>query len=212
MARSIVILLHGLGRSPASMALLARRLERSGWATARPRYPSTDLTLDQALERLISPVGRLAKAATRVHLVGHSLGGLLALLLARRQGLGNLGRVVQIGSPNAGSEAAALAMRVPGVPGLMGPVLDQLDDAVLVEPGPFEFDLGCIAGDLPLVPVARLAGVRAPNDGLVTVKSALHPAATDTTVLNSAHPLLPFDPRVSRQVHAFLKAGRFGSR
>lgn len=211
MRGEVVVLLHGLGRSPASLSLMARRLESHGWTTSRPRYPSTALTMDQAMERVAEPVARLAAAATRIHLAGHSLGGLLALLIARRRRPANLGRVVQIGSPNAGSEAAALAMRVPGVPDLMGPVLSQLDKEILSAAGPLDFELGCIAGDLPLVPVARLAGVRAPNDGLVTVSSAIHPAATDTVVLNSAHPLLPFDPRVSRQVHAFMKSGRFAA-
>lgn len=209
MPRAVVALLHGLGRSPASMALLARRLERRGWTTSRPRYRSTALTLDQALAQVAAPVARLSATADEVHLVGHSLGGLLALLLALRQPPPNLGRVVQVGSPNGGAEAAALAARVPGAPRLMGPVLSQLDRKVLSDAGPFDFPLGCIAGDLPLVPVARLAGAREPNDGMVTVRSALHPAATDRIVLTSAHPLLPFDPRVARQVDAFLRTGRF---
>jgi len=209
MSEGVVVLLHGLGRSPLSMALLARRLERRGWATARLRYRSTTLTLDQALAQVVAPVARLGAEADAVHLVGHSLGGILALLLALRDPPPNLGRVVQIGSPNAGSEVAALAARLPGVPRLMGPVLSQLDKNVLSEPLPAGLELGCIAGSLPLIPMARIAGAREPNDGTVTVRSALHPGATDSIVLRSSHGVLPFDLRAARQVDAFLRTGRF---
>jgi pimeloyl-ACP methyl ester carboxylesterase len=208
-ARPVVALLHGLGRSPISMALLARRLEQRGWTTSRLRYRSTTLTLDQALAQVAEPVARLSAGAETIHLVGHSLGGILALLLALRDPPANLGRVVQIGSPNGGAETAVLAARVPGVPRLLGPVLSQLDKKILGEPLPAGLELGCIAGDLPLIPIARLAGARELNDGTVTVRSAVHPGASDTVVLRSSHGLLPFDPRVARQVDAFLRTGRF---
>lgn len=201
-----VILFHGLGRTPISMALLARQLEAKGWRTERPRYPSTDLSLEEAVEHVAGSV--LARRRTRrLHLAGHSLGGLLAFLIAGKLPPDNLGRVVQIGSPNTGSAAAVLAAEIPGVPWMMGPVLEDLAPHEADPPPPFE--LGCIAGDLPLVPVAHIAGEREPNDGLVSVDSAIHPGATDSIVLSSAHPLLPFDPRVARQVDAFLRTGRF---
>lgn len=209
MSKGVVALLHGLGRSPVSMALLARRLEQRGWATSRLRYRSTTLTLDQALAQIADPVARLGAGAETLHLVGHSLGGVLALLLALRAPPANLGRIVQIGSPNGGAETAALAARVPGVPRLLGPVLSQLDKRILGEPLPPGLQLGCIAGDLPLIPIARLAGAREPNDGTVTVRSAIHPEATDSIVLRSSHGVLPFDPRAARQVDAFLRTGRF---
>lgn len=191
------------------MALMARLLERRGWATARLRYESTTLTLDEALAEVVEPVARLGVRADTVHLVGHSLGGVLALLMALREPPANLGRIVQVGSPNGGAETAALAARVPGVPRLLGPVLSQLDKQVLGGPLPPDLELGCIAGDLPLIPIARLAGAREPNDGTVTVRSAIHPEASDSIVLRSSHGLLPFDPRAARQVDAFLRTGRF---
>lgn len=212
MGKETVILLHGLGRTPVSMALLAHRLERDGWRAERLHYPSTDLTLEQAYRRVLSLVTAATEGAETAHLVGHSLGGLMALMVALRAPPANLGRVVQLGSPNSGSEVAELAGRIPGVPHLMGPVLAELEREVLSAAGPFGFELGCIAGDLPLIPMASIAGVKAPNDGTVAVKSALHPQATDVIVLRSSHGLLPFDPRVAKQVDAFLKTGRFERR
>jgi dATP pyrophosphohydrolase len=78
-----VVLVHGLWMGPAQTSLLAARLRGAGFATRTFGYSSTRQTPGEAAAELAALIERLETPA--VHLVGHSLGGLvIAQLLAER--------------------------------------------------------------------------------------------------------------------------------
>ena len=69
-----VILIHGLGRSPASMAILGNRLEGDGYRVMRFGYPSTTEPLDALVANLQAEVERCCGAdAETVHFVTHTI-------------------------------------------------------------------------------------------------------------------------------------------
>jgi len=98
-----VILLHGLWMRAFAMGLLRRRLIEQGFEVHRFEYMSVAGTPERAIVRLQRKMRELAPGP--VHLVGHSLGGMLALLACVEDDLPE-GRIVCLGSPLAGSAAA----------------------------------------------------------------------------------------------------------
>src|SRR5262245_5628874 len=100
-----VLLLHGAWMNPLVMVYLAHALRREGFAAQTLGYRTMRDPLEAHLSRL---AGRIAKLeATRVHLVGHSLGGLIVLRYLQRVADLRVKRAVLLGSPVAGCRAAA---------------------------------------------------------------------------------------------------------
>lgn len=199
------VLIHGLGRTPASMWLLARRLERHGFATARVGYPSRRLTLEQAVDWIGARLAAATSGWRTVHLVGHSLGGVIARRLAEAGTDPRIGRVVQLGAPNRGSRVAERVLRLPLLPRLLGPALAQIPG--LRPPRRRSAGVAALAGVLPL----RRRGLASPTDGFVTVRSAWHGAGS-RAALRSLHGWLPLSAAAAVQVSRFLRQGRFEGR
>ena len=65
-ARRLVVLQHGLWRTPASLGRLERTLRAHGYEVLNPYYPSTSEPIEAHAERL-------ARAIVRPHLVGAGL-------------------------------------------------------------------------------------------------------------------------------------------
>lgn len=105
--KEIIVLLHGLGRSSAAMWLLASRLEDAGYYVQRVEYSSLHHNPDEIIKDISSQINQCCqKHAQSVHFVGHSLGGLMVRAYLQNNKIDKLGRVVLLGTPNKGSEAA----------------------------------------------------------------------------------------------------------
>ena len=210
--RDGVLLLHGLGTAVqgVSMRPLARRLSARGFAPVCLDYPSSRMDLRALIEVLSPRVAEAGAGFDRCHIVGHSLGGVLAARLARVLPEERRGRVVQIGAPNLGSPLAALALRVPPAKRVLGPVLADLAEV----PPPCEASgIGAIAGRTGWGVAARLPGeLRAPftgpSDGKVAVASALA-GADARLVVPVGHAFLTSSRRVADATAFFLREGRF---
>jgi len=110
-----VLLVHGYLGTEACWTPLLRRLHESGFSNVFMfRYNSVAAGIPQlAAELVIAAAGAMGRVGRPgVHLVGHSLGGLVARYAVQRQGLDSaaLG-VVTVATPHRGS---TLAMAVPG--------------------------------------------------------------------------------------------------
>ena len=216
-----VLLIHGMGLKAqgVSMRPLAARLRRAGYQAVCLDYPAYKLTMNEAVAQLAPRVRATSRRFARCHLVGHSLGGVLAVRLAEEVWPGRLGRVVQLGSPNLGSPLAALAGRVPQVARVLGPVLEEL--AVTRDPAIVRAakraQVGAVAGVTSWGPAAYVprrfapdleAGFAEESDGKVAVGSALA-IADEAAVLPVGHAFLPTSRRVADCVTSYLGTGRF---
>lgn len=207
-SREAVVLLHGLWMSRPIMMRLGRRLARArpGCAIHYFAYPSMLSDLDASVGRLAAFVSRVE--ADTVHFVGHSLGGVVILHMLRSLAEDRPGRVVCLGSPLGGSEAARRLQGLPGGKRLVGPCLSQALERVL---GSWEGDrqVGVIAGDSGLGLGRFLGHLESPHDGTVSVSETRLPGIADHLVLRLSHSGLVFSPEVARQVDHFLGTGRF---
>lgn len=212
-----VLLLHGLGRTGWSMAGLANSLERAGYRVVRPSYPSRRDSLEQlAAEWLPAQIAALG-AAPRVHIVGHSMGGILVRLWLRDHATpANLGRVVMLAPPNAGSEIADVfrdSAPFRWLTGPNGPRLGTAPNDLPAALGPWpapQIELGIIAGGG--AKAASLgAAVPLPHDGKVSVASTRLAGARDHVVLPCSHTWIAWQRETAAQVLCFLQAGHFAA-
>jgi pimeloyl-ACP methyl ester carboxylesterase len=204
-----IILLHGLWMRGFALSLLHRRLMEAGFRVHRFDYLSVAAQQARILQRLHEQVASLADGGGTVHLVGHSLGGLLALrLCAASAGALPPGRIVCLGSPLKGSAAARrFAGLGRGGEVLLGHNRELLEHGLERWNGMRE--LGVIAGSMPLGLGAMLGQVEGLHDGTVAVEETRLPGLADHCVVETSHTGLLFSQDVARQTTRFLQSGRF---
>ena len=214
--RDCVVLLHGLGRSTASMKRLEWTLARRGYQVVNLAHPSTRLSVEHlAREHLAPAVQQIAlRPGGRIHFVTHSFGGIVLRQYLSENLLTNLGRVVMLGPPNQGSAVADRLKNNPFYQWSTGPAGQQLglrSEDLPRRLGPVKFSLGVIAGDRSFNPFfSRL--LRGPDDGKVSVASTRVEGMSDFVVVPVSHTWLMWRRTVLNQVFTFLETGRFRDR
>ncbi len=209
--RTVVVYVHGLWQSGGEAVWLRRRLAQDLEADARAfSYPSVAANATANARALAEFLNAIA--ADTLHLVGHSLGGLVILKLfedAAAYARLPPGRIVLLGSPLRGSRTALNLARLPFGRKIMG---SSVGEELLV---PRERrwngsrDLGVIVGDLGFG-LGRLVGtLEGPSDGTILVEETLLDGAADRVVLRVSHTGMLFSALVAKQAGAFLTTGRF---
>jgi len=207
-----VILLHGLGRTRWSLWRVEQTLRRDGYYVINLTYPSREQSVEKLAQDFLAPLIAAQDAAPRLHFVTHSLGGIILRCYLRDHAVANLGRVVMLAPPNAGSELTDRLQSTWLYRTVNGPAGQQLGTAGLPAAlGPWPGSagqLGIIAGDRSLNPLFSL-WLPGPSDGKVTVARARLEGMTDFLTVHSSHTWLAWRREVSSQVEAFLRSGRF---
>lgn len=205
-----VILLHGLWMRGFTLAALRRRLEKEGFAVEMFDYASVLHEPDSSVEELVAFTREIAAKSTKkdkIHFVGHSLGGLMALrAIERMPGLAP-GCVVCLGSPLRGSAVARSIAQLPGGGFLIGKSLDVLLEGLDRWKG--KRPVGAIAGRLPLGLGLMFSALQSPHDGTVSVEETQLPGLTDHCLVPASHTGLMFSDEAAAQTIAFLRHRRF---
>jgi len=203
-----VILLHGLWMRGFALAMLDRRLIDLGFSVHRFDYLSLAGTQERILDRLQAQMLALGAHGETVHLVGHSLGGLLALRACSDDIRLPPGRIVCLGSPLLGSSAArGLAALGRGGEVLLGHNGDLLQRGFEQWQGRRE--VGVVAGRLPLGLGTMLGHLEGEHDGTVAIAETRLPGIADHCVVESNHVGLLLSAEVARCVADFLRTGHF---
>jgi alpha-beta hydrolase superfamily lysophospholipase len=208
-----VVLLHGLGRSGRSLALLEADLAGQGYSVLNLDYPSLKYPIEYLAEEVLHPeVARLsASSPAKIHFVTHSMGGIVVRYYLKHHDLPGLGRVVMLTPPNQGSELADLLKRSVLFKKFMAPAGLELGtdmDSVPRKLGGADFDLGVIAGSRSYNPINSLI-LEGPDDGTVTVESTRMPGLADFIVLPCSHNSIVRSKTAIGQVIHFLRHGAF---
>lgn len=214
--REVVLILHGLGRTALSMMPLAWALRRAGYATETWTYNSLNGGLPDQIARLRQKLPRLA-GYSKVHGVGHSLGGLMLRgLFTPDTGL-PLGRVVFLGTPHKGAAVINTNPRLFNATTTPQIIRDlKAGSPAIARLGIPDAELGVIAGLVPFHPLNPVSWITqkslqgAPHDGTVELSSAkLEHPLQDYLEVNANHSFMIWNPRVIKATVNFIREGRF---
>ena len=197
-----VVLVHGLWMTGREMRVLGGRLEEAGFRVRYFRYRSWRGGLAQAAGDLRKFVE--AAEGERVHLVGHSLGGVVIAKMVEEAPLSRPGRVAMLGSPMGGSAAARIMSRRRVGRWLVGGVIRE----GIIEHSPKwpgGRDLLVVAGDIPLGS-GLLLGLPKPHDGVVRVAETRIEGVRTVTV-RASHVGLLLSRKVAALLSGYFQAG-----
>ncbi len=201
-----IVFVHGLWMHGRVFALHRHRLRRMGRISHTYSYRSLRGALDEAADGLAARLEALAPRP--LHLVGHSLGGLVVLNMLARHRPAAVQRAVLLGSPICGSGSARVILGLPLLRHALGRALPQwlARPVPTAEPG---YPVGVIAGDRPLGLGRLVPGMEKPNDGMVSVSETRWAGARDHIVLPVTHMQMLWSAACLHQALHFLDHGCF---
>ena len=200
-----VILVHGLWYGTTAMQPLAKWLRQLGYPVRLFSYPTTTGTLADHANELARFVAQ--QPSPKVHFVGHSLGGLVILEMFQERLELPAGRVVLLGSPLQGSNAARSLMNLPGASRMLGTAGNVLCAGFPQLPP--DREVGMVAGSRAMGLGRLLTGTAHLGDGSVALEEADSPNLTARTVLPVSHTGMLFSRTVQQRVADFLARGGF---
>lgn len=212
--KDCVILVHGLGRTKNSMMLMKHYLKKEGYRVVSFSYDSRHLSVDESAEKLKEAVSKELEnlsEKSKLHIVTHSLGGILVRKIFENGTPQQLGRVVMLSPPNHGSELPDKLGKIPLYQKVTGPAGMELGTdrgSYPAQLGDVNFELGVIAGDRSLNPFYSCL-IKGKDDGKVSVKSAKVNGMTDFIVMHTSHTWIMNRKAVQKQVVNFLRNGCF---
>ena len=206
-----VILLHGIARSASHMEDLQEFLEEKGYTVYNLDYPSTSHTLEKLTAIVASDIADKIRADKPVHFIGYSMGGIVTRAVLNQYRPDNLGRVVQLASPNNGSEVADFLKDNWLYEKVYGPAGKQLvtDGAGIDELlGKVDYELGVVAGNFSIDPVSSSL-IPGEDDGKVSVESTKVDGMTDHVLVYASHTFFPQNKDVQKRALEFIRHGSF---
>ncbi len=206
-----VILLHGIACSSAQMEKLEEFLGDRGYEVYNLDYPSTKHPLDKLAAIVASDIREKIDFSKPVHFVGHSMGGIVTRTILNNYRPDNLGKVVQLATPNGGSELADLLKSNWFFEKIYGPSGQQLvTEGAGIENllGKVDYELGVVAGNFTIDPVSSTI-IPGDDDGKVSVESTKVAGMQDHIIVSASHSFFPQNVTVHEQVLHFLRVGAF---
>jgi len=209
MKRPDVLLLHGVLMNSIEMIYLKHQLEKHDFHVLSLSYESVKYSIEENTQRLYQQIIR--HDCKELHIVAHSLGGIMAMHLLEKYPELPVQRIVMLGTPINGSHTAKIISRWRLIgrllsnsmaDGLAGNYVYNISD---------KHEIGMIAGSIksPIGFGLLLGKLPEANDGTVLLTETKHPAITQHLVVNKSHTGLVFSRMVANLVANFLRTGLF---
>jgi pimeloyl-ACP methyl ester carboxylesterase len=191
------------------MYLLRHRLEQLGYQTRQFKYQSMLIRLDHNVDRLAEYVRDTKGAA--VHIVGHSMGGILTRLVFERMPDQRPGRHVAIGSPFLD---CWVGRRFNNIHPTLGPFIvgKTVHDHISRPSNPVWHgtrDFGVVAGTYPFGIGAVFQSHPRPSDGVVLLNETRLQGIRDHVTFRLNHFGMLLSKRCAAQIARFLATGTF---
>jgi len=203
--RAKIVLVHGLWNRGWSMAAMAKRLRARGHEVEVFSYPTRGDCLEGHADELHGFLSE--NKVDKLHLVGHSMGGLVILNMLSRFDDLPPGRIVLMGTPVRGSRSVKRLEKLPGQKFLFGKARDDLLQGF--QHTPLKHETGMIRGTRA-VGLGQITGrPDEPNDGSVSVSETQLDGLKDSVELAVAHSEMLVSAEVVEQLEQFLLHGKF---
>ena len=207
--RTTIVFVHGAIVRGWEMRLLRQRMRRLGYGVRQFRYRSMMLGLDENVRRLRQFLRETEGDV--VHVVGHSMGGVLTRMAFELDPDPRPGRLVAIGSPLLDCWVGRRFLRLHRWIGrlLIG---RTVADHVARPPGPLwrgGREFGVVAGTFRFGIGAIFKTLPSPSDGVVLVDETRLIGVRDRVEYRLNHFGMLFSRRCAVQVARFLATGRF---
>ncbi|MFM7291971.1 MAG: esterase/lipase family protein [Planctomycetia bacterium] len=192
-----VSLVHGFLANPLMMAPLGHRLDRLGYLAKPWGYRDMRRSILEHAEAFGRELARLDadRAVGTIHLVTHSMGGIIARATLERFRPRKLGRFVMLAPPNRGSFVADAAVGLLG--GLLRPVSELTTSA------------GSLVNSLGMPTAVDVGVIAAERDALVAPSSTRPDIPHAHVSLPCLHSSLLFRRDAADLVASFLATGEF---
>ena len=205
--REVVVCIHGIWMTGLEMRVLRSRITQCGFKTLQFHYRSLLLTPEENAARLNQFL--LTLKADMIHLVAHSLGGLVVTHLFDQFPIQRPGRIVMLGTPLKGSATAhAFNAFMPTRPLLGRSTLRGLLGDRPRWKGLRE--LGVIAGNRGIgIGQLMFGKLPQPNDGTVALDETRSTEVNRHLTVPHSHFGMIYSKDVAEAVCHFLKDGEF---
>jgi len=211
--RECVIVLHGLGRTEASMGKIEKTLANNGYLVWNEAYPSREAEIEILAANHLPPGIRQCEEwnAGTIHFVTHSMGGILVRYYFQNNDVREARRVVMLAPPNRGSEITDRYRDEGWYQYVTGPAGQQLgteENSVPNSLTVIPLEVGIIAGSNSSDPWFSTL-FNGDNDGKVSVASTRLTEMTAFLVVESGHTFIMNNEQVKEQILYFLRNGEF---
>ncbi len=209
MRKQNVLLIHGILMNPLEMRFLGWQLEKSGFRVHYIYYQSVLKTPAENARIIHKKILKLK--LEQLHIVAHSLGGVITMHLFDQFNDIPDGRVVMLGSPvNGGSWIAKKMQNWPIISPLLSrsmpnalsgndmPNWNEKRDWGMIAGTKSQPGLGIFTGGLPSI-----------SDGTVLLEETQHKKQTAHTIIDISHTGLLFSKQVAKLTCNFLNTGSF---
>ncbi len=192
----MVVLVHGLGAPAMMMRPMQHRFEAVGYVTCNFGYPSLVGEIQQHGGRLADVLADLAsrRSFESIHLVTHSMGGIVTRCALQARLPPQLGRIVMLAPPNRGSPVAT---RLRPLAGRLVRPIDQLSQHA-----------GSWISQLPSIPGVQVGVIAGAQDWVVGDNTHL-PDEADHILIPAFHTPIVWQSTAFAHALHFLRHGRF---
>jgi pimeloyl-ACP methyl ester carboxylesterase len=208
-ARATVVCVHGAIVRGWEMALLRHRLEQLGYAVRQFRYRSMLKGLDENVRRLKKFLSETE--GDTLHVIGHSMGGVLIRQLFEQNPDPRPGRLIAIGSPLLDCWVGRRANRFhPGIGRyLIGRTVYDHISRITDPVWHGARDFGVLAGTYPFGVATIFPSHPRPTDGVVLLAETRLQGIRDHVTFRLNHFGMLFSKRCTSEVARFLATGAF---
>ena len=209
MSKQNVLLVHGILMNPLEMRFLGWQLEKSGFHIHYVFYQSVLKTPAENARIIHKKIQKLK--LKQLHIVAHSLGGVITMHLFDQFDDIPDGRVVMLGSPvNGGSWIAKKMHNWPVVSPLLARSMPNALSGKDMPKWKATRDWGMIAGTKSQPGLGIITGgLPSISDGTVLLEETQHKKQTAHTIVNISHTGLLFSKTVAKLTSSFLNTGKF---